>query len=107
MYLSRDWDALPRISKDDMKYQCLNCGRDKFDRPFQPHKCSGNYRKRSFLGEWAEKDGVCAICETRHDLIYIGRKVQGKDSAWIDYRCPITGGEFTADDSASMSEFRS
>ena len=26
-------------------YKCLNCGRDNFDRPNQPHWCKGNFRK--------------------------------------------------------------
>lgn len=29
-----------------MKYKCVLCGRDNFDRP-SPHNCSGGYRKRA------------------------------------------------------------
>jgi hypothetical protein len=29
-----------------VRWTCLLCGRDKFDRPGQPHNCTGGFRKR-------------------------------------------------------------
>ena len=29
-----------------MLYRCPLCGRDKFDRPYQPHNCVGGFRKK-------------------------------------------------------------
>lgn len=29
-----------------VRYRCPICKRDKFDRPYQPHKCVGGYRKK-------------------------------------------------------------
>lgn len=31
-----------------IRYKCSLCGRDKFSRPYQPHKCRGNFRKSKF-----------------------------------------------------------
>jgi len=28
------------------KFKCPLCGRDKFDRDYQPHNCNNNFRKR-------------------------------------------------------------
>lgn len=28
-----------------MTYKCTLCGRNKFDRPYAPHRCSGGFRK--------------------------------------------------------------
>lgn len=27
-------------------WKCSHCGRDKFSRPFEPHRCNGGFRKR-------------------------------------------------------------
>lgn len=29
-----------------IRYRCPICKRDKFDRPYEPHKCRGGYRKK-------------------------------------------------------------
>jgi hypothetical protein len=31
------------VSSDRLRWKCLCCGRDKFDRPYQPHRCGSNY----------------------------------------------------------------
>ena len=31
-----------------LRYKCLDCGRNKFTRMWQPHNCNGQYRKHSF-----------------------------------------------------------
>ena len=28
------------------RWRCPRCGRDKFDRPYQPHWCNSNFRKK-------------------------------------------------------------
>jgi len=46
-------------------YKCLECGRDKFQRPNQPHVCNKNYRKHSFPKGFEEVftvDVICAWC---------------------------------------------
>ena len=35
-------------TEGDSRYHCLGCGRDKFSRLYQPHKCNGQYRKHKF-----------------------------------------------------------
>ena len=37
-----------------VRWTCLLCGRDKFDRPGQPHKCTSGFRKR-FKAEAARR----------------------------------------------------
>ena len=49
-----------------LRWTCLLCGRDKFSRPGQPHKCTGGFRKR-FKAEAARR---------------------GIDNAWV--QTPIT-----------------
>lgn len=31
-------------------FKCLTCGRDRFYRKYQPHKCNGQFRKRWKMG---------------------------------------------------------
>ena len=38
--------------------------------------------------------GICAICETRHELELLESGVE-EGTAWEDYLCPITGETFT------------
>lgn len=28
------------------RWRCVRCSRDKFDRPYKPHLCLGQYRKK-------------------------------------------------------------
>lgn len=39
--------------KEEQKWQCLICGRDKFNRT-QPHRCIGGFRKRGL--KWKKLD---------------------------------------------------
>jgi len=38
--------------------------------------------------------GICAICETKHELELLESGVE-EETAWEDYLCPITGETFT------------
>lgn len=43
-------------------YKCLNCGRDNFDRPNQPHWCKGNFRKHKQACIPVEPEPTCTDC---------------------------------------------
>lgn len=36
------------VYRGDVFYRCLGCGRNRFTRINQPHKCNGQYRSHSF-----------------------------------------------------------
>lgn len=38
--------------------------------------------------------GICAICETEHELELLERGVE-EGTAWEDFLCPVTGETFT------------
>lgn len=44
-----------------MVWTCPICGRDRFDKKYQPHRCIGGFRKRGFGLKTMRNDEIVAI----------------------------------------------